>query len=133
MKLNRSYVISAIETQGRFGMGNGKEFVPSYQVEYSRNSGKSWHKWKDFRGSGVSSSESACSFCLSVAFSFALELRRLQTADLIYFARRLYYVNLRASPTRTREAKQTTSARPGAQTDSRLAGWPTNQRLLMER
>lgn len=54
VKLNRSHVISAIETQGRFGMGNGKEFVPSYQVEYSRNGGSSWHKWKDFRGSSVS-------------------------------------------------------------------------------
>lgn len=59
VKLNRSYVISAIETQGRFGMGSGKEFVPSYQVEYSRNGGKSWHKWKDFRGSGVSMSQLA--------------------------------------------------------------------------
>lgn len=54
VKLNRSFVVSAIETQGRFGMGSGKEFTPSYQVEYSRNGGQSWHKWKDFRGSSVS-------------------------------------------------------------------------------
>lgn len=47
-------MITAIETQGRFGMGSGKEFVPSYQVEYSRNGGLSWHKWKDLRGLNVS-------------------------------------------------------------------------------
>lgn len=54
MKLNRSYVVNAIETQGRYYSGNGKEFVPSYQIEYSRNGGLSWHKWKDFHGSSVS-------------------------------------------------------------------------------
>lgn len=54
VKLNRSYVVSAIETQGRFSMGSGKEFVPSYQVEYSRDNGRTWHKWKDFRGASVS-------------------------------------------------------------------------------
>lgn len=54
VKLNRSFVISAIETQGRFALGSGKEFVPSYQIEYSRNNGLTWHKWKDFRGSSVS-------------------------------------------------------------------------------
>lgn len=50
-KFNKSYVVTAIETQGRFG---GKEFVPSYQVEYSRNGGLTWHKWKDLKGSSVS-------------------------------------------------------------------------------
>lgn len=54
VKLNRSYVINGIETQGRYYLGNGKEFVPSYQVEYSRNGGQTWHKWKDFHGSSVS-------------------------------------------------------------------------------
>lgn len=47
-------MITAIETEGRFGMGSGKEYVPSYQIEYSRNGGLSWHKWKDIRGSNVS-------------------------------------------------------------------------------
>jgi hypothetical protein len=54
VKFNRSFVISAIETQGRFALGSGKEFVPSYQIIYSRNNGLTWHKWKDFRGSHVS-------------------------------------------------------------------------------
>lgn len=54
MKLNRSYVVTAIETQGRFAMGSGHEFMPNYQIEYSRNAGLSWHKWKDFKGSYVS-------------------------------------------------------------------------------
>lgn len=53
-KLNRSHVITAIETQGRFALGSGKEFVPAYQVEYSRNGGRTWHRWKDIRGASVS-------------------------------------------------------------------------------
>lgn len=64
-KLNRSFVVSAIETQGRFGMSSGREFVPSYQVEYSRDGGQTWHKWKDFRGSSVSiaMTHTGCSLC----------------------------------------------------------------------
>lgn len=54
VKLNKSFTITAIETQGRNGLGAGKEFVPFYQIEYSRNSGLTWHKWKDLRGSSVS-------------------------------------------------------------------------------
>lgn len=54
VKLNRSFVVTAIETQGRFAMGSGKEYTPMYSVEYSRNGGLRWHKWKDFRGSTVS-------------------------------------------------------------------------------
>lgn len=54
VKLNRSYVVSAIETQGRFGLGSLKEYVPSYQIEYSRDSGRTWHKWRDIHGYSVS-------------------------------------------------------------------------------
>lgn len=54
VKLNRSHVISAIETQGRYGFGSGREYVTHYQIEYSRDSGKSWHKWRDYKGNYVS-------------------------------------------------------------------------------
>ena len=54
VRLNRSHVITAVETQGRFALGSGKEFAPAYQIEYSRNGGLTWHKWKDVRGPSVS-------------------------------------------------------------------------------
>lgn len=54
VKFNKSFVITAIETQGRFG---GQESVPLFQIEYSRNGGQTWHKWKDFRGSSVSKNQ----------------------------------------------------------------------------
>lgn len=51
---SQRFVITAISTQGRFGNGMGVEFVEEYWVEYSRDGGKSWHKWKSQQGSHVS-------------------------------------------------------------------------------
>ena len=40
------HVISAIETQGRFGNGQGKEFTEQYRVEYWRPEFTAWKKFK---------------------------------------------------------------------------------------
>jgi len=50
---SQRFVITAISTQGRFGNGMGVEFVEEYWVEYSRDGGKSWHKWKSQQGSHI--------------------------------------------------------------------------------
>lgn len=54
VNLNQSFVITAIATQGRFGNGNGVEFVEEFWLEFSRDAGLTWHKWKNRRGSHVS-------------------------------------------------------------------------------
>lgn len=66
-KLNRSYVVTAIETQGRFFMGNGKEFTPSYYVMFSRDSGATWNTWRDVRGGQVSIASLYVCVCLQAA------------------------------------------------------------------
>lgn len=45
------FVITGIGTQGRFGNGHGVEFVEEYWIEYSRDKGGTWHKWKNRKGS----------------------------------------------------------------------------------
>ncbi|XP_074599488.1 uncharacterized protein LOC141853883 [Brevipalpus obovatus] len=50
VNLNQRYTITAIATQGRFGNGRGLEFTEEYYVEYSRDFGTTWSKWKNHRG-----------------------------------------------------------------------------------
>lgn len=54
VNLSAPFVITAISTQGRFGNGVGVEFVDEFWLEYSRDFGKTWHKWKSRKGSHVS-------------------------------------------------------------------------------
>ena len=53
VSLNQRFVITAIATQGRFGNGRGLEFTEEYYVEYSRDFGTTWSKWKNHRGQTV--------------------------------------------------------------------------------
>lgn len=43
-------MVTAIETLGRFGNGMGVEFVEEYWVEYSRDFGQTWIKWRNKKG-----------------------------------------------------------------------------------
>lgn len=54
VNLTARHVITAVATQGRFGNGMGVEFTEHYWVEYTRDLGKTWHKWKSKDGVHVS-------------------------------------------------------------------------------
>lgn len=43
-------VVSMVETQGRFGNGQGQEFAPNYLLEYQRESGQRWIRFRDRKG-----------------------------------------------------------------------------------
>lgn len=50
VNLTKRFVITAIETLGRFGNGMGVEFVEEFWVEYSRDFGSTWIKWRNKKG-----------------------------------------------------------------------------------
>ncbi|XP_054158125.1 discoidin domain-containing receptor 2-like isoform X2 [Oppia nitens] len=40
------HIVTGVATQGRYGNGYGVEFVEEYWIEYSRDNGTNWIKWK---------------------------------------------------------------------------------------
>jgi hypothetical protein len=50
VNLTNRFVVTGISTQGRFGNGVGIEYVQEFWIEYSRNQGQTWIKWKDRKG-----------------------------------------------------------------------------------
>lgn len=55
VNLTQRFVIAGVATQGRFGNNLGVEYIEEYWIEYSRDAGLTWHKWKNRKGSHVSS------------------------------------------------------------------------------
>jgi len=53
VNLTERFVITSISTQGRYGNGMGVEYVDEFWVEYSRDYGASWLKWKDRKGTYI--------------------------------------------------------------------------------
>lgn len=51
--LKSLHIISAIQTQGRFGNGQGQEYVEEYKLEYWRPGMEKWIRYKDRTGSEV--------------------------------------------------------------------------------
>ncbi|KAI1300258.1 Discoidin domain-containing receptor 2 [Halotydeus destructor] len=51
INLTDRHVVTGVATQGRFGNGLGVEYVEEFWIEYSRDNGRSWHKWKNRKGS----------------------------------------------------------------------------------
>ncbi|XP_050722151.1 discoidin domain-containing receptor 2-like isoform X1 [Eriocheir sinensis] len=51
--LKRTHVISATESQGRFGNGMGKEYVESYTLEYWRPGINTWYTYKRWDGDKI--------------------------------------------------------------------------------
>lgn len=51
--LGTDMVITAVETQGRYGDGNGVEYPPGYMLEYWRPSLAGWAQYKDRHGNEV--------------------------------------------------------------------------------
>lgn len=47
---NIRYTITGLATQGRFGNGMGVEFAEEYWIEYSRDGGLTWTKWRNRKG-----------------------------------------------------------------------------------
>jgi discoidin domain receptor family member 2 len=45
--------VTHLETQGRFGNGQGREFTEAYQVEYWRDTLGRWVLYKDARSKKV--------------------------------------------------------------------------------
>lgn len=50
VNLTDRYVITTVATQGRFGNGNGREYLEEYFIEYSRDFGSTWTKWRNSKG-----------------------------------------------------------------------------------
>ncbi|EFX65895.1 hypothetical protein DAPPUDRAFT_303380 [Daphnia pulex] len=51
--LKMDHVITAVETQGRFGNGQGQEFAEHFLLEYWRESLAKWVRYKDIKGEEV--------------------------------------------------------------------------------
>ncbi len=51
--LHVAHVISAVESQGRYGRGNGLEYAPNYLLEYWRPGLSHWVRYKNRRGEEV--------------------------------------------------------------------------------
>lgn len=47
------HVITAVETQGRFGGGHGREYPSQYVLDYWRTDAKRWMQYKNRRGDRV--------------------------------------------------------------------------------
>lgn len=56
INLKSTHVITFVETQGRFGNGQGKEFAENYILDYWRPQLNEWIRFKNRSGSEVSSS-----------------------------------------------------------------------------
>ena len=57
--LKKTHVISATESQGRFGNGLGKEYAESYTLEYWRPGINTWYTYKRWNGDKVSTMQLA--------------------------------------------------------------------------
>jgi F5/8 type C domain len=53
VKLHSEHLVTHLETQGRFGNGQGREFTEAYQVEYWRDTLGRWVLYKDARSKKV--------------------------------------------------------------------------------
>jgi len=51
--LKQDHIITAVESQGRFGNGQGQEFAEHYLLEYWRDSLAKWVRYKDLKGEEV--------------------------------------------------------------------------------
>jgi discoidin domain receptor family protein 2 len=54
IKLNGLKLITAVETQGRFGNGRGLEYTENYRLQYWRPAFNQWRVYKTRNGSEVS-------------------------------------------------------------------------------
>ncbi|XP_077302238.1 discoidin domain-containing receptor 2-like [Arctopsyche grandis] len=50
INLHTAHVITAIQTQGRYGNGQGKEYAEEYWMEYWRTGFQDWVEWKNRTG-----------------------------------------------------------------------------------
>ncbi|CAG2170471.1 unnamed protein product, partial [Oppiella nova] len=50
VSLGDRHVVTGVATQGRYGNGYGVEFVEEYWIEYSRDNGTTWIRWKSTEG-----------------------------------------------------------------------------------
>ena len=50
VNLTKRFTITGIATQGRFGNGMGVEYAEEYWIEYSRDGGATWLRWKNRKG-----------------------------------------------------------------------------------
>ena len=55
VELHQVHVITAVETQGRFGNGQGQEYAEAYMLEYYRPRLDKWVRYRDENGQEVSS------------------------------------------------------------------------------
>jgi len=53
INLHTVHVITATETQGRFGNGQGQEFTEAYLLEYWRPKLGKWVRYRDIKGEEV--------------------------------------------------------------------------------
>lgn len=53
INLHSVHVITAVETQGRFGNGQGQEYTEAYQLEYWRPKLGKWKRYRNFKGDEV--------------------------------------------------------------------------------
>lgn len=51
--LKRTYIVTGIETQGRFDHGRGQEYVEEYTLEYRRTTFGDWKPYKKWDGKEV--------------------------------------------------------------------------------
>lgn len=60
--LRSPHVLTAIETQGRYGNGQGKEYTTHYMLQY-RRPGKDWIRYRNRRGAQVRRFASLATSC----------------------------------------------------------------------
>ncbi|XP_051161942.1 discoidin domain-containing receptor 2-like [Leptopilina boulardi] len=63
--LKRTYVVTGIETQGRFDHGRGQEYVEEYTLEYRRTTFGDWKPYKSWDGKEVLAGNSDTSSVVS--------------------------------------------------------------------
>lgn len=51
--LRQLHVISAVQTQGRFGNGQGQEYAEVYMIDYWRPGSTKWIRWRSRSGDEV--------------------------------------------------------------------------------
>ena len=54
VELRSEHVVTAVETQGRFGNGQGQEYTEHFLLEYWRDSLGKWVRYKHHNGNEVS-------------------------------------------------------------------------------
>ena len=53
VNLKTTHVITTVETQGRFGNGQGQEYAEHFMVDYWRESLGKWTRYKNYKGEEV--------------------------------------------------------------------------------